>query len=123
MRICPLFISMYFVVVVGYKSFSLSSVFHSHLSLFLFPSFVFFLVHVHQIKFYNNIKDLNSIGCYSNEGGKWRRSKTLFLSDDTLEISINEKFIGERGRINCSLRDSSGFWRWLGIQFVISDKN
>ena len=76
-----------------------------------------------KIKFYNNIKDLNSIGCYSNEGGKWRRSKTLFLSDDTLEISINEKFIGERGRINCSLRDSSGFWRWLGIQFVISDKN
>ena len=76
-----------------------------------------------KIKFYNNIKNLNSIGCYSNEGGKWRQSKTLFLSDDTLEISINEKFIGERGRINCSLRDSSGFWRWLGIQFVISDKN
>ena len=39
-----------------------------------------------------------------------------------LKININEKFIGERGRINCSLRDSSGFWRWLGIQFVISGK-
>ena len=39
-----------------------------------------------------------------------------------LNIDINEKFIGERGRINCSLRDPSGFWRWLGVQFVISDK-
>ena len=40
----------------------------------------------------------------------------------TLLININEKFVGERGRINCSLRDPSGYWRWLGIQFVISDK-
>ena len=39
-----------------------------------------------------------------------------------LNVIINEKFVGERGRINCSLRDSSGFWRWLGIQFVISEK-
>ena len=37
-------------------------------------------------------------------------------------IEINEKFIDERGRINCSLRDPSGFWRWLGIQFVVSEK-
>ena len=37
----------------------------------------------------------------------------------TLIINISEKFIGERGRINCSLRDPSGYWRWLGIQFVI----
>ncbi len=37
-------------------------------------------------------------------------------------VLIDKKFVGERGRINCSLRDPSGFWRWLGIQFVISDK-
>ena len=49
-------------------------------------------------------------------------SPKLNLSSNTLQISINEKFIGERGRINCSLRDTSGFWRWLGIQFVVSDK-
>ena len=46
------------------------------------------------------IKSIRKIGKYSNQ----------------------KKFIGERGRINCSLRDISGFWRWLGIQFVISDK-
>jgi hypothetical protein len=46
-----------------------------------------------------------------------------FTNDNKLEISIEEKFIGERGRVNCSLRDTSGFWRWLGIQFVISAEN
>ena len=48
--------------------------------------------------------------------------KDMFISKNILQISIDEKFVGERGRINCSLRDPSGFWRWLGIQFVISDK-
>ena len=45
-----------------------------------------------------------------------------FVDDLTLLINISEKFLGERGRINCSLRDPSGFWRWLGIQFVVSEK-
>ena len=75
-----------------------------------------------KIKFYENIKNLNLINCYSNEGNKWRQSKIIFVSQNILQISINEKFVGERGRINCSLRDPSGFWRWLGIQFVISDR-
>ena len=39
-----------------------------------------------------------------------------------LKIEIVEKFIGERGRINCSLKETEGFWRWLGIQFVVSEK-
>ena len=75
-----------------------------------------------EIEFYENIDNLKLINCYSNEGNKWRQSKIDFLSDNVLKISIKEKFIGERGRINCSLRDKSGFWRWLGIQFVISEK-
>ena len=44
------------------------------------------------------------------------------MTKDVLKIYINEKFTDERGRINCSLRDETGFWRWLGIQFVISEK-
>jgi hypothetical protein len=76
-----------------------------------------------EIRFYENIKNLELINCYSNEGGQWNRSKINFLSENVLRILIDEKFIGERGRINCSLRDPSGFWRWLGIQFVISDNN
>jgi peptidoglycan/xylan/chitin deacetylase (PgdA/CDA1 family) len=75
-----------------------------------------------EIKFYNNIKNLKSLSCYSNEGDKWRQSKIKFINENDIEILISEKFIGERGRINCSLRDSSGFWRWLGVQFVLGKK-
>jgi len=75
-----------------------------------------------EIEFYDGIKNLKSLNCFSNEGDKWRQSKINFLNENTLKIDINEKFIGERGRINCSLRDQSGFWRWLGVQFVVSDK-
>ena len=75
-----------------------------------------------KIKFYENIKNLNLINCFSNEGDKWRNSKISFSDENTLEIEIAEKFIGERGRINCSLKETDGFWRWLGIQFVVSEK-
>ena len=75
-----------------------------------------------KIEFYDNIKNLKSLSCYSNEGNKWRQSDIKFIDPKMLKININEKFIGERGRVNCSLRDPSGFWRWLGIQFVVSDK-
>ena len=75
-----------------------------------------------KIEFVENIKNLKSLKCYSNEGGRWRQSKINFTNVNILEISIEEKFIGERGRINCSLRDPSGFWRWLGIQFVVGEK-
>ena len=75
-----------------------------------------------KIEFLDNIKNLKSLNCFSNEENKWRKSKIGFLNDNTLKVSINEKFIGERGRINCSLRDPSGYWRWLGIQFVVSEK-
>ncbi len=74
------------------------------------------------IEFYDEIKNLKQINCFSNEGNKWRNSKIYFKESNKLEIEITEKFIGERGRINCSLKESEGFWRWLGIQYVISDK-
>ena len=76
-----------------------------------------------KIEFYENIRNLKSLNCYSNEANKWRKSEITFIAKDVLQISINDKFVGERGRINCSLRDSSGFWRWLGIQFVLSENN
>ena len=76
-----------------------------------------------KIEFYENIKNINSVNCYSNEANKWRKSEIAFISNNVLQIYIKDKFVGERGRINCSLRDPSGFWRWLGIQFVLSEKN
>ena len=77
---------------------------------------------MYSFEFYDNIKNLKSLSCYSNEANKWRQSDIKFENEYTLLINIKEKFEGERGRINCSLQDPSGFWRWLGIQFVISDK-
>ena len=74
------------------------------------------------VKFHDNIKNLHQINCFSNEGYQWRYSKILLIENNTLEIEIAEKFLGERGRINCSLKESNGFWRWLGIQYVISER-
>jgi peptidoglycan/xylan/chitin deacetylase (PgdA/CDA1 family) len=75
-----------------------------------------------KVKFFENTKNVNQINCYSNEGNAWRKSIIKFTSKNILEIELQEKFIGERGRINCSLREENGFWRWLGIQFVISEE-
>ena len=75
-----------------------------------------------KIKFFEDTKNINQINCFSNEGNKWRNSKVSFTEKNILEIYIAEKFIGERGRINCSLKEINNFWRWLGIQYVISDK-
>ena len=75
-----------------------------------------------EINFLENIKNLRNINCFSNEGNKWRNSEISFKEKNLLEIKIAEKFIGERGRINCSLKESDGFWRWLGIQYVVSDE-
>ena len=75
-----------------------------------------------RIFFNDNIDNLENVTCFSNEGNKWRNSKISFVETNVLEIKISEKFIGERGRINCSLRVFDGFWRWLGIQFVVAEK-
>ena len=73
------------------------------------------------INFFEDQKNLENINCYSNEQNKWRKSKLLFTKKNQLKIILDGKFNTERGRINCSLRDESGYWRWLGIQFVIAD--
>ena len=75
-----------------------------------------------EIQFENGINNLKQVNCFSNEGNQWRNSNISFIDKNSLKIKIEEKFVGERGRVNCSLRESDGFWRWLGIQFVIADK-
>ncbi len=74
------------------------------------------------IEFYDNIKNLKNINCFSNEEDKWRNSEIKFNGKNNLNISLKGKFITERGRINCSLRETDGFYRWLGIQFVVKEK-
>ena len=75
-----------------------------------------------KIQFYDNIKNLNNINCFSNEENKWRNSIIKLENKKILKINLEGKFITERGRINCSLREINGFYRWLGIQFVVKEK-
>jgi len=75
-----------------------------------------------KIEFKKNIKNLNQVTCYSNEEDKWRKSNINFNKENILTIKLAGKFITERGRINCSLREGNGYWRWLGIQFVVAEK-
>ena len=65
--------------------------------------------------------NLKNISCYSNEQNQWRKSKLAFYKKNELKIILDGKFTTERGRINCSLREDDGSWRWLGIQFVIAN--
>ena len=74
-----------------------------------------------KIIFFENNINLKNINCYSNEEDKWRKSKLHFENKNELRIILDGKFITERGRINCSLRENNGNWRWLGIQFVIKN--
>jgi len=74
-----------------------------------------------KIVFFENNMNLRNISCYSNEEDKWRKSKLHFENKNELKIILDGKFTTERGRINCSLRENNGNWRWLGIQFVIKN--
>ena len=70
------------------------------------------------IDFFDEQRNLDSINCFSNEGGNWDKSY-IKLNKTRLHINFREKFKSRRGRINCSLNDKDG-WRWFGIQFSIN---
>ena len=70
------------------------------------------------IDFFDKQKNLDSINCFSNEGGNWDKSY-IKLNKRRLHVTFRGKFNSRRGRINCSLNDEDG-WRWLGIQFSIN---
>ena len=71
------------------------------------------------IEFFENQDNLNLINCFSNESGEWKNTD-LSLEKNKLTINFKEKFKFRRGRINCSMNDRKG-WRWLGVQFSISE--
>jgi peptidoglycan/xylan/chitin deacetylase (PgdA/CDA1 family) len=73
------------------------------------------------VEFFENQSNLNLINCYSNEQNEWRKSQIIFPEKNIMEIQLQGKFTTERGRVNCSLRNKNGNWRWLGLQFTIAD--
>ena len=74
-----------------------------------------------KIKFFDNLINVEKINCYSNEGNVWGQSDIKFINKNEIEILLKEKFLSERGRINCSLWQQGGKWRWLGIQYVVAE--
>ena len=73
------------------------------------------------VEFFENTKNIRLLNCYSNELNSWRKSKIDFLNENKIKIELVGKFTTERGRINCSLREKDGSWRWLGMQFVVAN--
>jgi peptidoglycan/xylan/chitin deacetylase (PgdA/CDA1 family) len=74
-----------------------------------------------KIDFFENLIDVGNINCYSNEGNIWKKSDIQFINKNEILILLKEKFKSERGRINCSLLEKNGKWRWLGIQYVVAE--
>ena len=71
------------------------------------------------VEFFKEQKNIENINCYSNEEGKWEKSK-INISNNILTIDFRNGFKPRRGRINCSL-DDNGKWRWFGTQFLIQE--
>ena len=73
------------------------------------------------VEFFEDLENIELLNCYSNEQNSWRKSKLEFLDNYKIKIKLIGKFTTERGRVNCSLRENDGSWRWLGMQFVVAD--
>ena len=71
------------------------------------------------IEFFEEQKNLKLINCFSNEGGKWSKTK-IHIDRKRLNVNFVDGFKFRRGRINCSLNDDDG-WKWLGIQYSIKE--
>jgi peptidoglycan/xylan/chitin deacetylase (PgdA/CDA1 family) len=73
------------------------------------------------VEFFEEFKNIELLNCYSNELNSWKKSELELLGSNKIKIKLVGKFTTERGRINCSLRENDGSWRWLGMQFVVAD--
>ena len=73
------------------------------------------------VEFFDDMQNIKLLNCYSNELNSWRKSKIEYLDDFKIKIVLIDKFTTERGRINCSLRETDGSWRWYGVQFVVAE--
>ena len=73
------------------------------------------------VEFFEDSKNIELLNCYSNELNSWKKSEIKFLESYKIKIKLIGKFTTERGRVNCSLRETDGSWRWLGMQFVVAD--
>ena len=62
------------------------------------------------------IKKLNPINCYAPNGARLRIER---LGESRIEVRMDKKFSAGRSRINCTVLDGGGRWRWFGRQFFV----
>jgi len=73
------------------------------------------------IEFFEDLKNIELLNCYSNELNSWKKAEIIHINNLKIKIKLIGKFTTERGRVNCSLREPDGSWRWLGVQFVVAE--
>jgi peptidoglycan/xylan/chitin deacetylase (PgdA/CDA1 family) len=66
-----------------------------------------------------DIGNLKSLGCFSSSEG---RARVEILGERRVEVRLKKPLPRGRSRINCTLRDASGRWRWLGTIFYVPPK-
>ena len=64
-----------------------------------------------------DIGNLKNLGCFSSSEG---RARVEILGSRRVEVRLKNPLPKGRSRINCTLRDQSGRWRWLGTIFYVS---
>lgn len=62
------------------------------------------------------IKHLSQLACYATGFGKIRVER---LSERRIEARAPRAFRPGRTRLNCTLPEKNGRWRWLGMQFLV----
>jgi len=66
-----------------------------------------------------DLGSLKRLGCFSSSEGKLQ---VEILGNARVEIRLSQPMPEGRSRINCTMSDSSGRWRWLGRQYYVRPK-
>lgn len=61
-------------------------------------------------------KKLDRLNCYASNGDEIRLER---LGERRVEVRLTRAFSPGRSRINCTLHESNGRWRWFGRQFFV----
>ena len=64
------------------------------------------------------IGDLSRLACFASGQGRTALER---IAEDRVEVRIKDPFPPGRARVNCTLPTQDGRWRWLGMQFVVSE--
>ncbi len=62
------------------------------------------------------VKRLSRIACYATRQGKVNVER---LGERRIEVRAAEAFPPGRTRMNCTLLEKNGRWRWLGMQYLV----